>query len=215
MSRLAGDRAPGVICVTDRRAAGGRPIADLVRASVAAGADMVQIREKDLAGGPLLLMVKEAVAIAREAGARCRIIVNDRLDVALAAKASGAHLPAEGLPVGEARRKVGPRFLLGRSVHSLAEARQAEKEKADYLIFGPIFATPSKAGLGAPHGPEGLRKLLGAVRVPIYAIGGINLTTIEALRGIPIAGIAAIGAIASAEDPGRAIRELRAALAGE
>ena len=215
MSPPARDRAPGVICVTDRRAAGGRPIADLVRAAVAAGADMVQIREKDLGGGPLLLLVKEAVAIAREAGARCRIIVNDRLDVALAAKASGAHLPAEGLPVGEARRKVGARFLLGRSVHSLAEARQAEKEKADYLIFGPIFATPSKAGLGAPHGPEGLRKLLGTVRIPIYAIGGINVTTIEALRGIPIAGIAAIGAIASAEDPGRAIRELRAALAGE
>ncbi len=204
MSPPARDRAPGVICVTDRRAAGGRPIADLVRAAVAAGADMVQIREKDLGGGPLLLLVKEAVAI-----------VNDRLDVALAAKASGAHLPAEGLPVGEARRKVGARFLLGRSVHSLAEARQAEKEKADYLIFGPIFATPSKAGLGAPHGPEGLRKLLGTVRIPIYAIGGINVTTIEALRGIPIAGIAAIGAIASAEDPGRAIRELRAALAGE
>ncbi|HEX9428235.1 MAG TPA: thiamine phosphate synthase, partial [Candidatus Polarisedimenticolia bacterium] len=78
MSPPARDRAPGVICVTDRRAAGGRPIADLVRAAVAAGADMVQIREKDLGGGPLLLLVKEAVAIAREAGARCRIIVNDR-----------------------------------------------------------------------------------------------------------------------------------------
>ncbi len=214
MSGLARDRSPGVICITDRRAAGGRPIADLIRAAVAAGADMVQIRDKDLPGGPLLLMVREAVGMARAAGARCRIIVNDRLDVALAAKASGVHLPAEGLPVGEVRRKVGARFLVGRSVHSLAEARHAEKEKADYLIFGPIFPTPSKAGLGTPHGPEGLLKLLGAVHIPVYAIGGINLTTIEALRGMPIAGIAAIAAIASASDPERAIRELRAALGG-
>lgn len=214
MSALTRDRAPGVICVTDRRAAGARPIADLVRAAVAAGADMVQIREKDLSGAALLLMAREAVGIAREAGARCRIIVNDRLDVALAAKASGVHLPAEGLPVGEVRRKVGARFLIGRSVHSLVEARHAEKEKADYLIFGPVFATPSKAGLIDPHGAEGLRKLLGAVRIPVYAIGGINLSTVEALRGMPIAGIAAISAIVSASDPERAIRELRVALAG-
>ncbi len=210
----AGPRQAGVLCVTDRRVAGERPILDVIRAAIAGGADLVQIREKDLGGAELLRLAREAVEAARAAGGGCRILINDRLDVALTAKAAGVHLPAEGLPIDGVRRCAPRRFLVGRSVHSLAAARQAEKDGADYLIFGPVFDTPSKAVFGAPHGPAVLRKVVEAVRLPVWAIGGIGPANAAELRGIPIAGAAAISAIVAAPDPAAAVRALRAALEG-
>lgn len=214
MSRVGDARRPGILCVTDRIAAGGRPLLELVRAAIAGGADMLQLREKDLCGGELLRLAREVVAVAKEAGGRCRVVVNDRLDVALLAKAQGLHLPAQGLPIAAARRHAPKRFLIGRSVHALAEARQADREGADYLLFGPVFATPSKAAFGAPHGPEELRKVVESVRAPVWAIGGIGRDTIGELRGIPLAGVAAISAIVGAPDPAEAIRALRSILLG-
>lgn len=212
MTRPAGDRRPGILCVTDRLALEDRDVASAIRAAIRGGADMVQLREKDLRGGELLRLARESVAAAKEAGGRCRVLVNDRLDVALAAKASGVHLPAQGLPIAAVRRHAPRTFAIGRSVHSRAEARQAEKEGADYLLFGPVFATPSKAAFGPPHGPDGLRRVVESVRCPVWAIGGINRETIGDLRGIPLGGVAAITAIISAPDPSEAVRELRALL---
>ncbi len=204
----------GILLVTDRRAAAPRSILDMIRPAIAAGAEMIQIREKDLGGAELLRLARESVAAAKEAGGRCRILVNDRLDVALSAKAAGVHLPADGLPIGAVRRHVPKRFLIGRSVHSLAEARLAEKEGADYLVFGPIFPTPGKESFGPPAGPAGLLKIAQAVRVPVWAIGGINPETVLELRGLPIAGVAAIRALLAVPDPAAALAALRSALEG-
>jgi len=203
----------GICFITDRHATGGRPLLDVVRAAVAGGVDVVQIRERDLDGRALLDLVKAALDIAKSAGGRCRIVVNNRLDVALAAKAAGVHLPAEGLPVGAVKGLVPKRFMIGRSIHSLAEAREAEKAGVGYLIFGPVFETPSKAEFGPPHGPQVLRKVAESVRIPIWAIGGIDAERAIEIRGLPIAGIAAIRAIAAAMDPAQAVRDLRAAVA--
>ena len=208
-------RAPGAgVCfVTDRRATGDRPLLDVARAAMAGGAGLVQLREKDLGGKELLRLARELLDAARVAGGRCRVLVNDRLDVALAAKAAGVHLPADGLLIGDVRRHAPKKFLVGRSVHSPAEAQKARKEGADYLVLGPIFATPAKAAYGPPLGPAVLRKVAESVDLPVWAIGGITPATAAELRGIPIAGVAAITAIATAPDPAAAVAALRAALA--
>jgi thiamine-phosphate diphosphorylase len=204
---------PGVCFVTSRAATGDRPLHEVVTAAIAGGCDLIQVREKDLTGGPLLQLVRTIVDAAKPRGARCAVVVNDRLDVALAAKAAGVHLPADGLPIAPVRRHAGKKFLVGRSVHSLAEAKQAGKDGADYLFFGPVFATPSKAAFGPPQGPDLLRKVAEAVKIPVWAIGGINPGTAAELRGLPIAGVAAISFIATAADPGDAVRALRDSLA--
>ena len=214
MSAMEAARRPGIACVTDRRIAGDRPVAEVARAAIAGGADLIQIREKDIEGAALFALAKDLVEAAKLAGGRTRIVVNDRLDVALSARAAGVHLPAEGLPVAAVRRVAGRRFLVGRSVHSLPEARQAEKDGADYLFFGPVFPTPSKAAFGEPQGTTALRRVAEAVRVPVWAIGGVNTSTAPELRGLPIAGAAAISAIVAAPDPAAAVRALRAALGG-
>jgi thiamine-phosphate pyrophosphorylase len=203
---------PGVCFVTSRSATGDRPLLEVVKAAIDGGCDLVQVREKDMNGGPLLQLVREIVEAAKPRGACCAVVVNDRLDVALAAKAAGIHLPADGLPIGPVRRHAGRKFLIGRSVHSLAEAQKARKDGADYLFFGPVFATPSKAAFGPPQGPDLLRKVAEAVKIPVWAIGGINPGTAAELRGVPIAGVAAISFIASAPDPAAAVRALGAAL---
>jgi len=205
---------PGVCFVTSRAATAGRPLQEIATAAIAGGCDVVQVREKDLPGGPLLDLCRLVVEAAKPAGARCAVVVNDRLDVALAGKAAGVHLPAAGLPIARFRPVVGRRFLVGRSVHSLAEARQGQKEGADYLFFGPVFETPGKAAFGPPQGPDALRKVLEAVRLPVWAIGGITPERAVELRGLRIAGVAAISAIASAADPAEAVGRLRGSLLG-
>jgi len=204
----------GVCFVTARAATAGRPLLEVSRAAIEGGCDLLQVREKDLTGGPLLTLAREIVEAAKPRGVRCSVVVNDRLDVALAAKAAGVHLPADGLPIDLVRRGTGKRFVIGRSVHSLAEARQAQKEGADYLFFGPVFETPGKTVFGPPQGPDALRKIVEAVRIPVWAIGGINPGGAARLRGIPIAGVAAITFIAAAPDPAEAVRALRASLLG-
>jgi thiamine-phosphate pyrophosphorylase len=203
----------GVCFVTDREATRGRPILEVIRAALAGGAMMVQVREKGLEGRALLELALQTVEAAAAAGKGRLVLVNDRLDVALAAKADGVHLPGEGLPIAGVRRHAPRRFLVGRSVHSVAEARQAEKEGADYLFFGPVFATPSKAAFGPPQGTAALRKAVEAVRIPVWAIGGITMENAAGLAGIPVAGIAVISAIAGAAEPEAAARSLAGAAA--
>jgi len=206
-------KGPGVCFVTSRAATGERPLLDVSRAAIEGGCDLLQVREKDLTGGPLLALAREIVEAAKPRGARCIVVVNDRLDVAIAAKAAGVHLPADGLPIEQVRRASGKRFVIGRSVHSIAEARQAEKAGADYLFFGPVFETPGKAAFGPAQGPDALRKIVEGVRVPVWAIGGITPERAAGLRAVKIAGVAAISFIASAPDPAEAVRALRTALA--
>jgi thiamine-phosphate pyrophosphorylase len=213
MTPTRGDGRPGVCFVTDGRAATGRGLVEVAAAAARGGADRVQVREKALDGGALLRLVTEVMAALRGVtGSRTIVLVNDRLDVALAAKAAGVHLPAAGLPPGEVRRHAGKKFLVGRSVHSLAEAKEAVKAGADHLIAGPVFATPGKAAYGEPLGVATLQKIVHAARVPVWAIGGITPESARALAGLPIAGVAVIRAISEAPDPAAAVRALREAL---
>jgi thiamine-phosphate pyrophosphorylase len=167
--------------------------------SIEAGVDWIQIREKDLSGKPLTELTRETVAAA--ARRRTRVIVNDRLDVAVAVGAGGVHLGRESLPVREvvawrakektARAEVTD-FLIGASCHSLAAARAAAEDGADYIIFGPVFETPSKMQFGAPLGIEKLREACSKIRIRVLAIGGISMANTAQCFEAGAAGIAAI-----------------------
>ena len=141
--------------ITDRRQLRAVSLAAVIRETLRAGVDMVQIREKDLATRELIALVEEALSASRERGrGDARVVVNDRLDVALAAGAEGVHLGAHSMPVQVVRRVAPPPFVLGVSCHSLGEAIAAESGGADYLVLGPVFETPSKLGYGPPLGLE-------------------------------------------------------------
>jgi thiamine-phosphate pyrophosphorylase len=167
---------------------------DSIRQAVAAGADWIQIREKDLDARSLVELARFAAAETRATSVR--VLVNDRLDVALAASAAGVHLGEKSLPldvVTEWRRSTGRLdFLIGVSCHSLESARAAERSGADYIFFGPVFATPSKAAFGPPQGIERLREVCASVDVPVLAIGGVNLENARACVAAGAAGVAAI-----------------------
>jgi thiamine-phosphate pyrophosphorylase len=177
-----------------------RALHDSIRRAAAAGAAWIQIREKDLDARALVEFTRLAVAETRAAGAR--VLVNDRLDVALAANAAGVHLGEKSLPLETAiewRRAAGRLdFLIGISCHSLESVRAAGRGGADYIFFGPVFATPSKATFGAPQGIERLREVCASVEIPVLAIGGVNL---ENARACIAAGAAGIAAIRLFQDP--------------
>jgi thiamine-phosphate pyrophosphorylase len=136
--------------ITDRTQTGGRPLAAVVRQALDGGVRVVQLREKDLDGSELFRLASELRGITREYGAR--LVVNDRPDIALAVEADGVHLGAGSLPVAVVRRILGPERLIGYSAHGVPEARQAEADGADFITFGPVYHTPSKAAYGAPLG---------------------------------------------------------------
>jgi thiamine-phosphate pyrophosphorylase len=165
-----------------------------IRRAAAAGAEWIQIREKDLDARSLVELSRFAVAETR--AATVCVLVNDRLDVALAANAAGVHLGENSLPLETAiewRRSAGRSdFLIGVSCHSLESARAAGRGGADYIFFGPVFATPSKAVFGAPQGIERLREVCASVEIPVLAIGGVNLENARACIAAGAAGFAAI-----------------------
>jgi thiamine-phosphate diphosphorylase len=183
--------------ITDRRRLG--PDGDdlLVRrvaAAARAGVHLVQVRERDLDGGPLQRLVARCVAAV--AGTRTRILVNDRLDVALAAGAHGVHLRSDSMPPARARAMAPAGFLIGRSVHGVSEVAAATSGNgADYLIFGTVFATPSKPGQPAA-GVEALAIVVKATPVPVLAVGGVTKETAARVAQAGAAGIAAIGLFA-------------------
>lgn len=159
------------------------------------GVHLVQIRERDLDGGPLTRLVAACVAAVR--GTRTRILVNDRLDVALSARAHGVHLRGTSFSAARIRPLVSPAFLIGRSVHSVNEAVTAADEGGlDYLIFGPVFETVSKPGQ-TPVGAGLLSVVAQATRLPVLAIGGITPDRIGDVMRAGACGVAGIGMFAS------------------
>jgi thiamine-phosphate pyrophosphorylase len=184
-----------VLClVTDRRRHGARwqrALVERVAAAAREGVHLVQIRERDLEGGPLTRLVSACVAAVR--GTRTRILVNDRLDVALAACAHGVHLRADSFSAARARASAPAPFLIGRSVHSVADAVAATRDGGlDYLIFGTVFDSASKPG----HRPAGLAALAAvalATPLPVLAIGGITRGRIDDVMAAGASGAAAIG----------------------
>lgn len=200
--------------MTDRKALAGDKslpaLLDVIRAAAAAGVDWVQIREKDLPARELFALVKEAVALAsiRPGSIRApsiKIIVNDRLDVALAAGAAGVHLGHASAPAREVARwcragNAPADFLVGVSCHSLEGAQEAESAGTSYTYFGPIYETPSKIPFGKPHGAEELAQVAKAVTIPVIAIGGVNESNAAECIRAGAAGIAAIRMIQDGAD---------------
>jgi thiamine-phosphate diphosphorylase len=182
---------PILCAVTDRRRL---PILAHAAAAVDAGIDWLQIREPDLPAAELYEVVRHAVAEASGPAARTRIIVNDRLDVALAAGAHGVHLRGTSFDASRARALAAEDFLIGRSVHSVEEAMAADVGGGlNYLIFGTVFPTNSKPEGHPLAGPEALRAAVAACRLPILGIGGITLENVDRVAATGAAGVAAIG----------------------
>jgi len=193
--------------ITDRHALEPVPLLPRVLEAIRAGIDLVQVREKDLATRPLLALVQAAVSAAH--GGPTQVIVNDRLDVALAGGAAGVHLGTQSMPARAVRAHVPPGFLVGVSCHSLLDALAAEADGADYIVLGPVFATPSKLRYGPPLGLEKLREAAAQVRIPVLALGGVTVERVPDCLSSGASGVAGIAMFQNCESAAERVRELR------
>ena len=196
---------PRLYLVTDSSIPLHVPIEQVVAEAVSGGVGMVQVREKNMTSGELYRLAEKLRLVTRD---KALLMVNDRVDVALAVEADGVHLPAHSLPVVVARRLLGEGLLVGKSVHSVEEAVSAEREGADYLMLGTIYATASHPD-GPASGPELIESVKSQVRIPIYAIGGINASNAEEVMRAGADGIAVIRSILGTGDPRAAAQEIR------
>ncbi len=197
----------GLYVITDAKLSRGRSHLEVIRAAIAGGATVVQYREKE---GTTRQMMEEARALrelARQAGVP--FIVNDRVDIALAVDADGVHVGQDDMPAPLARKLMGPEKIVGVSVDNLEQALQAERDGADYVGAGPIFATPTKPDAAPPIGLEGLAEICRQVSIPVVAIGGINETNAAAVIAAGAAGVAVVSAVVAAPDVEAAARRLR------
>lgn len=192
--------------VADADFARGLELLDIIVRSVEAGATVVQLRAKNLPTKDFLDMSLAASAKLGKRG--IPLIINDRVDVALAGKASGVHLGQRDLPLYYARALLGHGRLIGISVSTVREARRAEQEGADYIGVGPVFPTSTKDCSSPPLGLEGLRKIRRAVSIPILAIGGISASNAGETMAAGADGLAVISAIMKAPDAVRAVKDL-------
>ena len=173
------------------------PLLTNISAAAAAGVDWIQLREKDLAARDCAKLTRAALQL--RSASSTKILINDRLDVAIAEQAAGVHLGENSLPIAEVRRLLNSsaehtsfQFLIGVSCHSVASARAAASSGAGYIFFGPVFPTPSKAAFGPPQGLLRLAEVCRAVTIPVLAIGGITLQNAAACADSGAAGIAAV-----------------------
>jgi len=200
--------APRLCYITDRRAVEAGALVPLIRQTAESGVDMVQIREKDLPARALLELVASALDAGR--GTAARVVVNDRLDVALAAGAGGVHLGGESMPATRVKAALSAisveSFWIGVSCHSVADVRAAEAAGASYILLGPIFDTPSKRIYGPPLGVDVLAQAARNCRIPLLALGGI---TPERARTCIEAGASGIAGISMFQGPGVSVEDLR------
>lgn len=196
--------------VTDRAQTGGRDLLGVLEQALAGGVQAVQLREKDLSGKQLFDLAEKTRRLCDRY--RASLLINDRIDVALAVDAAGVQLSGVSVPIETARRLLGPQKLIGASTHSVEEARRAQDGGADFILFGPVYFTPSKAAFGAPQGLEALKKIVENVGIPVYAIGGIKAENIAELRNLGVRGVALISAIISAAEPKQAAESLMRSL---
>jgi len=193
--------------VTDRGLARGRSTLDIVKAAVSGGVTCVQLREKDCS---TLEFIEQALAIKNFLQAReVPLIINDRLDVALAVAADGVHLGQSDMPLEMAQKIAGPSMIFGISAESLQDAVTAEKDGADYLGVSPIFATPTKTDTAPPLGLEGLRKIRKRIEIPLVGIGGLNITNSAEVIRNGGDGVAVVSAIVAADDPETSAKNLK------
>jgi thiamine-phosphate pyrophosphorylase len=201
------DRSIHLCAITDATLVPGRDHVAVAEAALTGGADMIQLRDKAPDLRRLLTQARRIRALCAARGAL--FIVNDRLDLALAAEADGAHVGQEDLPADAARRLLGPDRILGVSTHDLGQAVAAVSAGADYIGFGPMFGTRTKETGYAPRGTAMLGEVCRAVAVPILAIGGITLATVAEVIAAGATAAAVISAIAGAPDMAAATRAFR------
>ncbi len=196
-------------CVTDRRHTAGRPLVEVIHAALDGGVRAVQLREKDLEGGALYQLAAQLRALT--ARYQARLLINDRLDVALAVEADGVHLGQTSFPAAAARRLLGPGKLIGVSTHNPTEIAAAAG--ADFVVFGPVYATPSKAAYGEPQGLVRLRQAVALSPAPLLAIGGITAKRVAQVLTTGAHGVSVISALSAAPDPAREASILLAQIA--
>ncbi|UCD82223.1 MAG: thiamine phosphate synthase [Desulfobacterales bacterium] len=193
--------------VTDRGLAKGRSMLDIVKAAVHGGVTCVQLREKQCS---TLEFIEQALVVRDFLKHRkVPLIINDRVDVALAVAADGVHLGQTDMPLDIAQKILGDSMIIGISAESLEDALEAEKGGADYLGISPIYATPTKTDTASPLGLEGLRAIREAVKLPLVGIGGLNKDNAAEVIRSGGDGVAVVSAIVAAGDPADAARSLR------
>lgn len=192
--------------VTDRPLSLGRPIEEIVIEAVAGGVTMVQLREKDAPTGEFVALAKGLKALLAPLGVP--LIINDRVDVALAADADGVHIGQSDMAYADARRLLGPGKIIGLSVENFHDLEVANGLDVDYIGISPVYGTPTKTDTAQPFGLEGLRKAVEMSAHPTVAIGGMNAQTIGEVMQAGTDGVAVVSAICSAPSPREAAREL-------
>lgn len=200
---------PTLYLVTDPELGGVRALADIVQRAVAGGVTLVQLRDKKADGYRLLEQARALKAVLDPLGVP--LLVNDRVDVAVAAGA-GAHVGQTDLPAAEARRQLGPDALLGTSIDDVEQARDADPAVLDYVAYGPFAATTTKADAGAAIGAGKLARVRALITLPLVAIGGITRENAGSAIEAGADGVAVVSAIMAAQDPQAASRELRAVI---
>jgi thiamine-phosphate pyrophosphorylase len=206
MARLNPD-ALRLYMVTDQLLMRGRPLADVVAAAVQGGVSCVQLREKDLGTREFLaqaLLLRKLLAPLR-----VPLVINDRIDIALACGAEGVHLGQSDLPVAEARKLLPPEVFIGWSVESMGDVVQSAALPLDYLGVSPVFTTPTKTDTGRAWGLDGLARVRAATRLPLVAIGGIHAGNARQLLRAGADGLALVSALCAADDPQAAAAGLR------
>jgi thiamine-phosphate pyrophosphorylase len=207
-NRIGRLRLPVLCFVASRAAVKDGDIEKTVADAVAGGVSMVQLRERELPAGELLALARRLKSITR---GKALLIINDRVDVALAMEADGVQVPEDGLPTRAVRSLIGKYALLGRSVHGVEAAHQANREGAEFFIAGTMYKTASKAG-AKPVGPGLITEITKDTSLPVLGIGGITADKVEELIKAGAAGVAVVSAIAEAEDAKAAAEELMQAL---
>ena len=195
-----------LLVVTDRHQTNGRPLVPLLQRVLTAATPAIQLRERDLSARELVPLAREIQAMT--ASRRSQLLINDRIDVALALEGVGVHLRSTSLSVSITRQMLGAQRLLGMSVHSVEEGLSAQSQGADYIVLGPIYETPSKQMFGPPLGIQTLEKACRLIHIPILGIGGVSAARAREMRHAGAFGAAVITAILGAADVESATREL-------
>ena len=201
---------PTLYLVTDPQLGGDRRLLDVVAAAVQGGVTLVQLRDKHAEGRALLEQARALKALLDPLGVP--LLINDRIDIALAAGAAGCHVGQTDLPAGEARALLGPDAILGTSLDAVEQARAVDPEDLDYVAYGPFAATATKGDAGPPIGAAGLAAVRTLTALPLVAIGGVGEDNLGDAVRAGADGVAVVSAIMAAADPAAASRRLRAAI---
>jgi thiamine-phosphate pyrophosphorylase len=196
----------GLYLVSDRHQTNGRDLVEVLEEAAVAGVQAIQLREKDLSAAELYVLATRVQGIARNFG--LALTINDRVDLALAIAADGVQLTRNSLPLPCVRKLVGSRMLVGISCHTIDNVREATESGADFIVLGPVYATPSKMRYGPPLSPSIIQKAKSFCRLPVLAIGGITAARVPEVIRAGADGVAVISAVLSSPHPGASVQDL-------